>query len=273
MRPNGNIKNRLGWNAPTAQRNRNGSQRRHQNTTNNRKNKCQTQGQNKNRNHQVRKQYKHPRNFQRNRNNHGGRPKNVPKFQPTSGANSANQNASRPNRKPVPSDTEDEESQMMFVTIPLLACGKRIMAALSCGSNFTRIGKELASTAIANGFPKKRKQVWFNNVKTTVQVITIMMGVRTGRMKPVDCVLDRTVPAMGAILGLRAMKALGYQITVDRIVAEHHGRGESIAQQNRSQRSLEPREEVPEIPFVEEDYIEALNEAERKEIESWEKEI
>lgn len=83
------------------------------------------------------------------------------------------------------------------------------------------------------------------------------------------------MPAMGINLGLAGLKTISYRITVDRVVAQHHGPGASIAQQLTSARSIEQpqeRDPIQEEPFEEDDVIEALTEAEMREMANWARE-
>lgn len=159
---------------------------------------------------------------------------------------------------------------IMLATIPVFLCHRKIRAALSSGSSLTKIGEQVADIAISNGCVQKTKTFYNNGAQKTVKVVTAPIGTRMPRMRFVECVIDPTAPPMGIMLGLPAMKALGYKIVVDRTVAEHHGAGESQAQRDQSSRSQDQEEDdVPEEPFNKEDFIISISEAEMREIENY----
>lgn len=161
----------------------------------------------------------------------------------------------------------------MYTTVPLIVYGNSLIAALSCGSTFTKIGKHVANVAIRNNCAQTTRVFDHHGVRKSVKMLSIPMGVRTGRTKPIECIVDRFAPPMGIILGLAGMKTLSYRITIDRVVADHHGPGASIDQQNRSLQSADSRRrQSEEDGFEEGDFIEALTEAELREIDNWEKE-
>lgn len=157
----------------------------------------------------------------------------------------------------------------MCATVPLIMYNTRVTAALSSGSTFTKVGKHIANLAIRNNCLQASRVFEYQGVRKTIRILTIPMGARTGRTKPIECIIDKFAPPMGIILGLAGMKTLSYRIMVDRVVAEHHGPGASEAQQNQSARSqMQPINEESH----EGDFIEALTEAELREIDNWEKE-
>lgn len=175
--------------------------------------------------------------------------------------------------KNITTSTYSNESSnnvnVMFCTIPIFLCFRKITAALNSGANLTKIGEEIANIAVANGFVKKTKTFFNRSIKKTVNVITMPIGTRVARMRPIECIVDPTTPPMGVVLALPAMKSLGYKIVVDRTVAEHHGSGESNEQRDLSRRTQEEiEEEATEEPFVKEEFIEAMTEAEMREIEN-----
>lgn len=162
----------------------------------------------------------------------------------------------------------------MYATVPLLMYDRRVLAALSCGSTFSKIGKHLANIAIGKGCTQRSKVAEYNGRRRVVKVIVVPMGTRTGRIRPVECLIDAFTPPMGVILGLAGMKALGYRITVDRTVAEHHGPGESEAQQEVSAATVErAANPIIEEECVAEDFIMAMTEAEMREMENWERDL
>lgn len=160
----------------------------------------------------------------------------------------------------------------MFTSIPIIFYDRKIRAALSCGSTFTKIGKDVANLAISNGCGQRRKTFEYNGGRRTIRTLIIPMGVRTGRMKPIECIIDRFAPSKGIILGLAAMKALSYRIMIDRTVAQHHGAiaDQPSANDHNAEESVEVRREEE---FNEGDFIEALTEAEMREMENWERDF
>lgn len=176
---------------------------------------------------------------------------------------------SKRTKTPAYANVSASNMNVMFCTIPVFLCYRKIKAALNSGSNLTKIGEEIANIAIANGFEKKTKTFFNRTVQKTVNVVTVPIGTRIARMRLIECVIDPTTPPMGVVLALPAMKSLGYKIVVDRTVAEHHGAGESSEQHNQSRRSQEEVEgEAADEPFIMEDFIEAMTEAEMREIEN-----
>lgn len=212
-----------------------------------------------------------------NKSNAVQRNKNQPRKAPVknNNRNQANNNNRRPTNqgrvtKPsrkapnVVSITKpaEEDAVSMFVTVPLYLFNRRFTAAVDCFTGRTKIGKELAELAISNDFAQKTKLVTFGGTEKRVQYITIHMGTRITRLKPVDCVIDDKIPPRGIIIGLRALASIGYRLQVDGVLASHH---ESRRQVRPHQQASIPME-IPEEPFQEEAFIDALSEAEIKEI-------
>lgn len=161
----------------------------------------------------------------------------------------------------------------MFSSVPVLIYERKIRAAITSGCTFTKIGRDVASFAASKNCPQKTRIFENRGVRKQIKILVIPMGVRPGRTKPIECIVDRFMPPMGIHLGLAALKAASYRITVDRVVAQHHGPGASLAQQNICARSVEnPQEPIQEEAFNEGDFIVALTEAEMREMKSWEEE-
>lgn len=254
-----NVKDRLGWT-----RYRNNARITNQVRGNQRQN--------------TQKQSQRPRNLKNQRQSLSEIPKrrNVVRNQPR---NQINRNQARQTPQniaaPIPKIRPENNLipvnsfQLMFATIPLFVCGRQITATLNSGTTITKVGQEVANMAITSGCYQRLKTFAFKDRAKTTNVLTIPMGTRMARLKAIECIVDKSVPPLGLILGLGAMKGLGYKIIVDRTIAEHHGQGASQAQQELSAKTVEARtESIQQIEFIEGDYIEAITEAEMREIEN-----
>lgn len=85
-------------------------------------------------------------------------------------------------------------------------------------------------------------------------------------LKPIDCVIDNLAPSKGIIIGLQTMTILGYRLFIDEVPANHHET--QRFQIFRSDTMREDNDDVPEEPFEEEEFVMAITESERKEIEN-----
>lgn len=154
----------------------------------------------------------------------------------------------------------------MFATIPLYLFCKRYKATIDMRSSLTKVGEDVAKTAMANGYSIKEKTLILGNTRKMVKVVTIMLGTRMERLKPIECIVDNFTPTGGVVLGLCAMATLGYRLVVDQVPAIHH----TVARKPITKCSMaRAPATIPEEPFPEEEVIEALTDAERREIESW----
>ncbi|KAL5282727.1 hypothetical protein ACFFRR_005665 [Megaselia abdita] len=175
--------------------------------------------------------------------------------------------------EPKPASVQKVDSCVsMCTTVPLIIYNRRIRAALATSSTYTKIERQVADLAIGNNCSQTTKIFEHRGIRKNVKILRIPMGVRPGRTKIIECIVDRSAPHMGITLGLAGLKALTYRIMVDRIVAQHHGPGASAAQQIDSAKSVEqPQEPIQEEAFNGGDVIEALSEVEMREMmQDWE---
>lgn len=185
---------------------------------------------------------------------------------------SDNQNAYSQNRNDHRTDqqnTAQGNEQLtqfgsMFVTIPLYLFCRRFTAAVDCFTGMTKIGREVAQMAIANGYAKKSQMLTVGQSEKRVEFMTIHMGTKVMRLKPIDCVIDASAPPRGIIIGLQAMAILGYRLLIDEVPASHH----EAQRLNIPRQQAQNPENIPEEPFQEEEFVMAITESERKEIEN-----
>lgn len=118
--------------------------------------------------------------------------------------------------------------------------------------------------AIANGYAKKSRIVTMGQTEKRVEFITIHMGTKIMRLKPIDCVIDALAPPRGIIIGLQAMAILGYRLLIDEVPANHH----ESQRLPVARKQVHDPDNIPEEPFQEEEFVMAVTEAERKEIEN-----
>lgn len=114
--------------------------------------------------------------------------------------------------------------------------------------------------AAANGYAKKLCTI----AGKRMECITIHMGTKIMRAKPIDCIIDASAPPKGIVLGLQAMTIIGYNLLIDEVATSHHET--QRLQVTRPLSNVE--EEIPEEPFQEEEFVLALTEAEKREIEN-----
>lgn len=155
-----------------------------------------------------------------------------------------------------------------FLTIPVFLFCQKFTAALDTSRSLTKIGQDIANIAVTNGFEIKEKTVILEDIRKKVTVITILLGTKMAQLRPVECIIDRRVSSGAIVLGLKALSTLNAQIFVDQIRAVYH----TVAQRTPTvrQRIDVPAVNLPEEPFQEDEFVAALTEAERKEMESWE---
>lgn len=152
-----------------------------------------------------------------------------------------------------------------YVTVPLFVFCKKIAVALDTGVGLTKIGKDIANMAVANGFAQRSKTFTYDGKSRRAGVINILCGARLNRLKSIECLIDSAVPPMGVIMGLQAMRVLNYSIVVDQEAATHHGATrvtEEVVQQEAG--TFETWNE----PEIEEEIVIHLTGSELREIEN-----
>lgn len=153
-----------------------------------------------------------------------------------------------------------------YITVPLFVCCRKVSSAVNTGAGITKIGKDIANIAVANGFVQRNKVFVYGGKSKRVKVVNIPCGASLNRLKTIECVVDITVPPMGVILGLHALKILNYKLTIDQEPTSHHGSSrEEVLNVHRLERQPEHLEE----PIIEEEVIMSLTNAELREMESW----
>lgn len=166
-------------------------------------------------------------------------------------------------------NTVNNETYMvetMYDTVPLFIFCKRFTAIVNCGTSMTKIGSEVATRAVANGFEKKEKLLVLGDTQKRVQMVTILLGTRMARLQPVDCVIDPLMHPMSITLGLQALSQIGYRMVIDQVATEHHrGTSTNAARQENNMRP----ENIADERFAEEEVVAFLTDAERREMETW----
>lgn len=108
------------------------------------------------------------------------------------------------------------------ISIPIIVCFKKVPGRLDCLSGQTRIGSDLGNLAIANGASYRDQMITINGKKRQLKVLVLPMGVRLGRMKRITCVVDPDLPRRSVMVGLPAIKSLGFQFTIDSVPARYN---------------------------------------------------
>ncbi|KAL5274800.1 hypothetical protein ACFFRR_001073 [Megaselia abdita] len=117
------------------------------------------------------------------------------------GSNVPAPNNQRPVRAQSPANNQVYVVESMYETVPLLVFCRRFTAVVNSGTSMTRIGSEIAARAVANGFEKKERLLVLGQTETRVQMITILLGTRMARLKPVDCLIDPVAHPLSITLG------------------------------------------------------------------------
>lgn len=260
------IKSRLGW---SVQNNRRTGQRPrfNRNHAASRPNNRSTREMGNQRSAVLRSNNQETRRKRRTRR---GAPKRSRNNQPRNPGNSPIINSQPPTANVQlvqPGNSNEILLETEFLTIPVFLFCKKVTAALDTGCSLTKIGKDIANMAVANGFEIKEKTLVLGEMRKKVKIVTILLGTRMANLRPIECLIDRSAPPSGVIIGLRALSILNAQVLVDQIPAVHH----AVTRKTPSarQRIEVPAVEIPEEPFQEEDFVAAISAAERREMESW----
>lgn len=109
----------------------------------------------------------------------------------------------------------------MWVTIPILTCYQKVTAKVDTGRQLTRIGRAFWRMAKQNGSVEKDIPMRSTSKSKVMKMIVIPMGIRSNRMKRIECIVDEALPERAIVLGMRAIKSLEYKMWVGRNQTVH----------------------------------------------------
>lgn len=112
--------------------------------------------------------------------------------------------------------TTDERVEKDFVAqVNVILCQKFIKAQINSGIQSTLIGTEVAELVTRRTGKRSLSRFMGRGVNRSLEnVITVRLGTRLSRMRDIECVIDPNIPPKSVVLGMRALKSLGYQLVI-----------------------------------------------------------
>lgn len=170
-----------------------------------------------------------------------------------------------PKGKPIKKNTpnimaEGDDDKDFIAQINVIICQRFVRAKVNTGFQRTRIGVEVAQLIKEQtGQQNSRRIVAIGGQRKMISVLKTKISTRLGRMRDLECVVDNTIHPKGAVLGMRALKTLGYklvigdrptyQVTVTRVVKPPMEKLESTTVPNDEDKDAAEREAEKKIIF------------------------
>lgn len=174
----------------------------------------------------------------------------------------------------------------MSLNIPVLIYRRRVTAAIHTFGQFSKISQELGSYSITKGAEFQEIIYYYNEVRKRVDTVLIPISTRDGAATKEKYIVDRNLKGSSAVLGLTAIRKLGFRLIVGNISArinirtirmtredevdqvERERAGTRIGRGRRSPRRTQPTSRrYYNSPG--ENLIEGLSRSEMDVIESW----
>lgn len=157
--------------------------------------------------------------------------------------------------------------------INVIIAEKFVRAKIDSGSQMSRIGSEVARAVIQTTGQRARTRVIDNGYGRGIhKILLVRLGTRLGRMRDIECIIDGKIPPRSAVLGMIAIKSLGYQINIGGRQAYQSIRkvGADRKTQPPNKRRQTEREREQGIPFMEEEVLDLeIDTEEARGIENW----
>lgn len=183
---------------------------------------------------------------------------------------------------------EPRRKEILSIKIPVLVYRRRTFAKLNTYGQFSKISQELASYAITKGAIFQEVIYSYQEIRRRVNTIEVPVATAHGSVTRIKCIVDRGLLGTPLVLGLPAIRKMGYRIIVGNVSARLSVRttrgaaqreviqmGREISQP-RARRESRPRQRATSALSSRsrgnndsEDVIEGLSRQEMDEIAGW----
>lgn len=146
----------------------------------------------------------------------------------------------------------DEVTEKEFIPqVNVIVCQRFIKARINSGMQETLIGSAVADLVTqSTGQPVYSRTVGIGFQRKPKNMLKVRLGTRLCRMRDLECVIDKSIPSKSAVLGMRALKSLGYQL----VVGGRHAYQTVVSKVMKTQENVptenEEREAENAIPFL-----------------------
>lgn len=153
-----------------------------------------------------------------------------------------------PEERRNPSDrSQSNKKEIISLVIPVLVYRRRLTATLNTLGQFSKISQELASFVITKGATFQEAVYKYNEITKTMSTVFVPIATNKGSIVSIKCLVDRGLTRCSMVLGMPAIRKLGYQVRVGNVAARTHIRttnrniGAHLRQIDREQLSSRSR--------------------------------
>lgn len=144
---------------------------------------------------------------------------------------------------------QGHKKEIFSLVIPVLVYRRRLSATINTLGQFSKVSQELASYSITKGATFQEVAYRYNEISRTMNIVVVPIATNRGSIVSVKCLVDRCLKGSSMVLGMPAIRKLGYHMRVGNITAKTQIRtikrnlGEHLQQMDRERLSSrnEPR--------------------------------
>lgn len=167
---------------------------------------------------------------------------------------------------------EDGSEREFFAQVNIIICDKFIKAQIDSGIQTTLIGTAVAELVTqSTGQRSLCRIIGRGENRRSENVLNVRLGTRLSRMRDIECIINTNIGPKSAVLGMKALKSLGYQMVVGGRHSYQTTATKRTTSNSKQQTEEEEREAEKGIPFFDsedEQMIFEIDPEEAREIET-----